>query len=221
MKKVKVPWSFSQKIVTQLLSEATLDALPYFAGKLLDVGCGRKPYCSFFYRIKGLKWVGLDFPLSASGKTEADVYGDAMNIPFKTEVFDTVFCSQVIEHVSEPAGLMKEMARVLKPGGHIILTAPQTWCLHEEPHDYFRFTRYGLSYLAKKNGLILEYVKPYGGTFALLGQLITLHAHFDQPILRPLNVMLSLSFLLLDRVWLKQKDTLGHILVCTKPMECA
>jgi len=48
MKKVKCPWSFSQRIVTQLLFETTRDALPYFAGKLLDVGCGKKPYYPFF-----------------------------------------------------------------------------------------------------------------------------------------------------------------------------
>jgi len=159
----------------------------------------KSPIIHFFAESRVVKWVGLDFPVSANGKTEADVYGDAMKIPFKTQFLDTVFCSQVTEHVPEPARLMKEIARALKPGGHMILTAPQTWGLHEEPHDYFRFTRYGLSYLAKKSGLTVEYVKPYGGILALLGQLIILHAHFEQPILRSFNVVLSLSFLGLDK----------------------
>jgi len=216
MNKARVSWFNSQKIVNQLLYETTLAAAPYFSGKVLDVGCGKKPYRVFLSGSKVQKWIGLDLPTSESGKTEADVYGSALDIPFRTEIFETVFCSQVLEHVTDPARIMKEIARVLKVGGHLVLTAPQTWCLHEEPNDFFRFTKYGLSFLAENNGLVVEYVKPYGGTIALLGQLIALHGHSIFPIFRILYAIFSYFILRFDRVWVKEKDILGNIIVCTK-----
>ena len=75
-----------------------------------------------------------------------------MDLPFGDRSFETVFSSQVLEHVPEPWRMVEDMARVLKPGGHLILTAPHIWGLHEVPHDYFRFTSYGLQHLARRAG---------------------------------------------------------------------
>lgn len=147
----------AQWISRKLILKSILEAREYVSGRLLDLGCGKKPYYPYL-ADKTLSWIGLDFPASVSGSTSADVYGDAMEMPFKSEVFNTILCTEVLEHVSEPNKLLSEAFRVLKVGGYLILTTPQTGGLHEEPHDYYRYTKYGLSFLAEQCGFTVVYI---------------------------------------------------------------
>ena len=91
-----------------------------------------------------------------------------MSLPFADRCFETVFCAQVLEHVPRPEELLREAFRVLKVGGQIILTVPQTWGLHEEPHDYYRFTRYGLRYMLERVGFQVRSIEPRGGAFRMM-----------------------------------------------------
>jgi SAM-dependent methyltransferase len=118
----------------------------FTSGRLLDLGCGSKP---FERRGQGIEWVGFD----VEDNPYADVHGNATELPFPAESFDCVLATQVLEHVDDPAGMLCECARVLRPKGLLILSAPQYWELHEEPHDYFRFTEYGLRLLCRRAGL--------------------------------------------------------------------
>jgi len=107
------------------------------------------------------EYIGLDLPpyISANkSKNQADVYGSALNLPFKSESFDTVLSTQVLEHVPEPKKMLEEVYRVLKNGGCLILTAPMIWGLHEIPNDYYRYTEYGLRYLAESIGFKVVYI---------------------------------------------------------------
>ena len=114
---------------------------------VLDIGCGERPYAHLFGECS---YVGLDFTaLHAS----PSVRGDGCRLPFADASFDLVYSSQVIEHVPTPWLFMQEISRVLRPGGIVVLTAPAWWPLHEEPYDFFRFTRYGLESLAHVAGL--------------------------------------------------------------------
>jgi SAM-dependent methyltransferase len=83
---------------------------------------------------------------------------------------DTVLCTQVIEHVRDPQSLLRESARVLRVGGHLILSAPLMNVVHEPPYDYFRFTPYGLRLLFENAGFEVVCIRHQGGGWAMLGQ---------------------------------------------------
>lgn len=122
-------------------------------GRLLDVGCGMKPYESLLTQ-RDSRYYGTDWPVTMEGSygdlTRADFFSDSMVLPFHEGTFDTVISTQVLEHVRQPEIVIPEMARVLKPDGILILSAPMTWPLHEEPYDYYRYTHHGLRHLLKE-----------------------------------------------------------------------
>jgi SAM-dependent methyltransferase len=141
----------------------------YAAGKLLDIGCGEKPYLEMA-RPYVEKHIGIDRLETYSDKANIDVFSTAYAIPFKSESFDTILCTDVLEHLEEPGLALAEAYRVLKPGGCAIYTVPLFWHLHEEPYDYYRFTGYGLNYLFTKNGFEVVEIKPLSGFFVTFGQ---------------------------------------------------
>jgi SAM-dependent methyltransferase len=96
---------------------AYLSSCPYVVGKVLDAGCGSKPYKRLF---PDCEWVGMD------ARPVGDVGGDVHEIPFPDSSFDTVLCTEVLQLCSWPQVAMKEMARVLKDGGCLVLTVPNT-----------------------------------------------------------------------------------------------
>jgi SAM-dependent methyltransferase len=152
-------------------------------GRFLDVGCGIKPYRSLL-SPPGSEYWGVDYPLTMAGSynaaTRADVFADCQRLPFSNAVFDTLICTQVLEHVPNPGALIGEMARVLRPGGTLILTAPMTWPLHEEPYDFYRYTLHGLRALLGAAGLRVLAETPSSGAAAALGQ-VFLDVYFARP----------------------------------------
>jgi SAM-dependent methyltransferase len=141
-------------------------------GRFLDIGCGEVPF-----RRVILDHVEEYMTFDIEERTERlDYIGNIQNMDMiPGDSFDSAGCFGVLEHVSEPARAAKEIARILKPGGVAVITAPFMARLHEEPHDYYRFTGYGLKYLFEEAGLEVRTVVPYGGIFSFLGhQLSTL-----------------------------------------------
>jgi SAM-dependent methyltransferase len=118
----------------------------YARGRLLDIGCGTKPYRPLLAAHVS-EHVGLDRGPCRSGSGELDLAATAYAIPLRDASFDTVLCSDVLEHLEEPRAALAEAFRVLKPRGYAIYTAPLFWHLHEEPRDFFRYTRHGLDHL--------------------------------------------------------------------------
>lgn len=199
-----------------LLAAPTVDA-----GRLLDIGCGDKPYAALFPQVS--RYIGIDLPPTTSVVRRPDVWASALGLPFADRCFGTVFCAQVLEHVPRPEELLREAYRVLKGGGQIILTAPQTWGLHEEPHDYYRFTRYGLQYLLERVGFRVRSIEPRGGAFRLMGQtfLSTYYMRRQIPRLTPglraFNRCWNVLFAHLDRRYPWNKDTLGYVACANRP----
>ena len=150
-------------------------------GRLLDVGCGIKPYESFL-RPPGSEYVGIDYPVTATAQgrpwSKADVFADCREMPFEDASFDSVICTQVLEHVNEPKTFLREIARVLKPGGVLLISVPMSWPHHEEPHDFFRYTRYGLDHLLGESGFATVCCRERGGLVATVIQL-SLDAVFE------------------------------------------
>lgn len=97
-----------------------------------------------------------------------DFVADVSAMPFETGAYDIVLNMQVLEHVTDPAKVVKELARVLKPGGHLFLTTPQSSPIHNEPWNFFNFTNLGLRLLFTEAGLEVVKEQAQGGHFALL-----------------------------------------------------
>lgn len=141
----------------------------YVQGKLFDIGCGNKPFAQYLKPfIKEYK--GCD--IIQSSERCVDVICEANNIPEPSASYDTVISTQTIEHVEDHQGLVDEAFRILKPEGYFILSGPMYWPLHEEPYDFFRFTKYGFKYILEKSGFEIIETKSNGGKWALCGQVI-------------------------------------------------
>ncbi len=168
--------------------------LPTLRGRVLDVGCGTKPYRGLFGpAVTG--YVGLD----REGPNAApDVVGDAHALPFEDASFDAAVSFQVLEHVERPVECLREMARVVRAGGDVVVTVPGVWPDHEVPHDYWRFTRYGLEAAARAAGLELVELVPLGGLWSTLGQMACLELDRSAPG-RALVPLVNLAARALDR----------------------
>lgn len=138
-------------LMRRTLAEAIRGVAGGVRGTLLDFGCGARPYESLF----GVeRYIGLDIEVSGhppEGK-RADIYYDGKHIPMDDASVDHVFSAEVFEHVFNAPELFREIHRVLKPGGTLILTCPFAWPLHEEPYDYARYTPYALESLLGEAG---------------------------------------------------------------------
>jgi SAM-dependent methyltransferase len=124
-------------------------------GDVLDVGCGRKPYR---HLVPAARYVGLDVD-SAVTRTlaAADFFYDGTKFPFADGSFDGALCSQVLEHVFTPETFLVEISRVLRPGGTLVLAVPFVWDEHEQPHDFARYSSFGLRSLLERAGFeVLE-----------------------------------------------------------------
>jgi ubiquinone/menaquinone biosynthesis C-methylase UbiE len=141
----------------------------YLRGRVLDLGAGQAKYRNI---IKEKTESYTTFDLIAG--QNVDVVGDINHTGFDAGSFDTVICTQVFEHIPEPHLAAKEIARVLKSGGFCLLTAPFLEPYHADPHDYFRYTTEGLSFLLKNEGLEIMEVDGYGPMYFVLSELIRL-----------------------------------------------
>jgi SAM-dependent methyltransferase len=123
---------------------------PSLGGEVLDIGCGRKPYADL---VPATRYVGVDVDSPATRALgRADVLYDGRNLPFPDASFDGVLCSQVLEHVFTPDEFLREIRRVLRPGGRLVLTVPFAWDEHEQPWDFARYSSFGLRALLEKAG---------------------------------------------------------------------
>lgn len=130
-------------------------------GRVIDVGCGSRPYESLF---KTSEYIGLELDTPDNRLTKkADVYYDGKAFPFEPNSFDGAVCNQVLEHVFEPDAFIREIARVLKTDGKLLLTVPFVWDEHEQPRDFGRYSSFGLTALLRRNGFeVIELRKTMG-----------------------------------------------------------
>jgi SAM-dependent methyltransferase len=202
------------------------DAIAQFAsGHLLDLGCGQAPlygaYKEFVAAVTCIDWPG-----SLHRTSHVDVFADLnMQLPIASEQFDTILSTSVLEHIWQHQLLWSEMARVLKPGGHLILGTPFLYAVHEAPHDYFRWTPFALRQACLEVELHVVELKAYGGGLDVLADLTMKLALRKSPRTAALLGKLACSGLrkgffrrLSDRT--TDMMPLGHVIVAKKP-ECS
>lgn len=188
------------------------DLAPRLRGAVLDVGCGQTPYRHFFTSA-GTGYVGmeLDTPVNRATK-RADVFYNGQTFPFDDASFDAVVFFQVLEHVFNPDRFLGEVARVLRDGGQVLLTVPFVWDEHEQPHDYARYSSFGLRHLLASHGLeVVEHRKSVADVrviFQLINAYLYKKTYTPRPYLNlactmilmtPFNVLGSLLALVLPR----------------------
>jgi SAM-dependent methyltransferase len=159
---------------------------------VLDVGCGHKPYRECF---GAAQYLGMDH---AADDSAPDFLGDACRLPVRTGSVDIVFSSQVIEHVPRPEQMLLELRRVLKPNGRLVLTGPMYWPLHEEPFDFYRFTKHGFAFLLQNAGFSEWIIREDGGDWSQI--CLALNLKLTNPLTIPLRSALNLFGLILNRL---------------------
>jgi SAM-dependent methyltransferase len=153
------------------------DALPALSGKLLDIGCGKMPYKSFILENSAVSnYVGLDIENSLvyDNTIQPDFTWNGIRMPFGNESFDCAFGTEVLEHCPDPEIVLKEVYRILKPGGIFFFTVPFLWNLHEVPHDEYRYTPFSLERHFRNCGFTDIEIKATGGWHAAMAQMLGL-----------------------------------------------
>jgi 2-polyprenyl-3-methyl-5-hydroxy-6-metoxy-1,4-benzoquinol methylase len=139
--------------------------------RVLDAGAGRGQYRAFFDHCE---YKAQDFaqePGTVGHYTQLDYECDITDIPVETGYFDVVLCTEVLEHVPEPIEALRELARVLRPGGMLLCTAPQNAHLHQEPFIFYGgYTRYWYEYFCPRFGLTVQDLQRNRGFFSFFGQ---------------------------------------------------
>lgn len=125
-----------------------------FHGDVLDFGCGSKPYAVFFGTCSS--YTGLEYDtLGNRARKSASLFYDGITIPLDDAAVDGVLSTQTLEHVSNPEHIVSEWARVLRPGGKLLITVPLMWPEHEMPNDFQRYTMNGIKALLGKAGFVI------------------------------------------------------------------
>jgi ubiquinone/menaquinone biosynthesis C-methylase UbiE len=154
-------------LIVEFLTET---AAKHARGTLLDVGCGTKPYQRLFAPHVD-RHVGIDLATSPQGTAAIDVFGTAYATTLPDASGDTLLCTEVLEHLEEPGRALEEFRRVLRPGGHLILTVPFFWQVHEAPRDFYRYSEFGLRHLLETHGFTTLEIKPLSGFIVTFTQL--------------------------------------------------
>lgn len=128
---------------------------PLLRGRVLNAGAGTRKVS---HLIEG-ELINQDLTWPGDSRTDIHIYSPLHVIPVPDEHFDAILCIAVLEHVANPEEVMREMFRVLKPGGHLILEVPFLQPEHKVPTDFQRYTRDGLELLVKKHGFRLVQTK--------------------------------------------------------------
>ena len=220
--------SFMKKALKDIPKNATV----------IDVGAGTKPYRQLI-NSRTPYYCAQDLHASAQNKVgveqeAVDFVSSAEHMPIPSGSFDYAICTELLEHVTSPTGVMKEISRILKPGGKVIVTVPMIIGEHQQPWHFQNLTRYGLAQLSHESGLSLDTISPRGGYGSVMAALIrfmpgnllrgqrifvrvplSLFVYLISPLTSILFPLLFIQFDLLDK---EKAYTLGYHCVYSRPV---
>jgi len=208
-----------------LNKEIRISASKFLKGKLIDIGCGTKPYREMLAEFVD-EHVGLDQHQSMHDQRNIDLFGTAYKIPAPDGAFDSAICTAVLEHLEEPSDALRECHRVLKKGCFALYTIPFIWHLHEEPRDFYRFSKHGIVYLFQKAGFEIVVLKPLSGFWVTFGQLLVYNLYRLKKgpirwlgIIDMLGLLMQLSFFIMDKIDRTEQWTWMYLVVAQKQKE--
>ena len=190
---------------------------------VLDAGSGEGRHQAHF---SDAQYIGVDLAIGDESwdYRALDAVADLSSLPFRDGSFDAAINIVVLEHTREPHRVIAELARVLRPGGRLLLIAPHAWEVHQSPSDFFRFTRHGLALLFERANLTAIRIDPIGGYFTLLARRLMNGLNFFQGGLRwilfPFAVAVAVTCGLVlpafDRLDSDRNFTLAYVCVVEK-----
>lgn len=160
------------------------------AGALvLDAGAGDAPYQHLFAHAR---YESADFrKVEGKGYAVTTYVCDLTAIPVEDERFDVIVCNQVLEHVADPLAVLVELRRVAKPGAGLWLSAPLFYEEHEQPYDFYRYTRFGWQHLAETAGLTVESIQWLEGYHGTLSHQLSMAARSLPKRYLPLRIVFA------------------------------
>ena len=197
--------------------------------RLLDAGSGRLPEQHLRNELlaTGATLETLDF-MAGEG---VDHVADVADTMLPDQSYDAILCLQVLEHVTNPQAVCRELYRMSKPGGHVMVSAPQSAWLHNLPYHFFHYTNRGMRQILEEAGFEVLTLEPQGGLFTTLAVM----NHYSCSVLdeiaqrngnplwsRPLRLARRLwhglihksYYLWLDRVLFSEDGTQGWNALC-------
>lgn len=197
--------------------------------RVIDVGAGELKYKAYFAHCQ---YVSNDLCIGDDDWSYAgiDIVSSAYDISVESDSFDVVLCIQVLEHLDSPDRAFEEFRRILKPGGYAYVSAPLLAGEHQQPHDFFRFTRYGLTSIGERNGLKVLSIAPHGGCI-IAAEVLLWAAFWDMLPLRrqtparytiyillyPIKIITGLLALMIDAFDRKKSMTINYDVIYQKP----
>jgi len=210
------------------LKEILRIVLPrYCKGKAIDVGAGHAKY-SGMIKAYSDSYISVDDMSSEyeydNDHFKPDVISDVLHMPLNDNEFDTVICTEVLEHVEDPFQLFIEIARILKHGGYAIVSSGWMAPYHKEPKDYWRFTIDAYKILCKKSGL--EFIEAHrkGGFFTVILYFINRNILLNASKYKTFNKIWARLNRLFEAITekmdklVKTEDTIGHLIVARKTL---
>lgn len=212
-------------LILRIVSRYVTQALRQYArGSLLDVGCGDKPYAEVIKALPAVtSHTGLDRKDSPhTGKdVSIEIESDVYNIR-ECDKYDTILCTQVFEHLEEPENALLAMNRALREDGILLLSTNFIWHIHEQPRDFFRYTKFGLQYLVEKAGFKLIEVKAMTGFWVTFGQELAYYIYkfgsisLLKPVVFVLVQTIQIASLILEKIDKDESYTANYLVVAKK-----
>lgn len=187
--------TLTTRIVYNTFDHILLKKIDLIKGVVYDFGCGEAPYKNFILQYadtyRGVDWA------ACKHNSDADIVCDLNQpTPIETDAADTIISFSVLEHLSAPSCMLSEAFRVLKNHGTLLLHVPWQLGLHEEPHDYYRYTPYALELLLKKAGFKDIQIEHNGNWFSMLSLKIANFRPLAKSVSPSVRRILGLPFFL-------------------------
>jgi SAM-dependent methyltransferase len=194
-------------------------------GKVLDFGCGSKPYENLFKNAT--EYIGVDLEVTGHDHklSKVDTYYNGKDIPYPDGYFDSVFASEVFEHVDNLEEIITEIHRVLNKDGKMLITVPFVWNEHEIPYDFRRFSKFGLESILINNHFKIEKTITTTHFIETLFQLFVLYIyHLFSSKSKLLNLVFTVIFifplniigLIITNIFPKNRSLYHNVVIIAK-----
>lgn len=175
---------------------------------------------------ENIKYISMDLGVGDAevDYSHLDITGDLRKIPLADNSVDVIICIQVLEHLPEPWTVIKELHRILKPGGKVFASCPQGEPQHQVPYDFFRYTIFGLRSIFEQYQFNVDFIIPQTGNFAKIRNDIDHSAHIMAAshrklsglLLRVIAKIIGVVYGSFDNNSAFQTNTVGHFIKASK-----